>query len=83
MPILVATDREVVVPDVERGTSAPTHGIGDRPTCLATDPLVHGRASCGTHWGGVHGSDDRAKRWRRVISHATSPLHVRGLVLVP
>ena len=33
--MLVATDREVVVIDVERGTSALTHGISDRPTCLA------------------------------------------------
>jgi hypothetical protein len=30
MSILVATDREVVVIDVERGTSAPAHGIVDR-----------------------------------------------------
>jgi hypothetical protein len=32
MPILVATEREVVVIDVERGTSASAQGIGDRPT---------------------------------------------------
>ena len=51
MPILVATDREVVVIDVERGTSAPAHGIGDRPTCVAAAPLVHWRAWCGTHLG--------------------------------
>ena len=37
MPILVATDREVVVIDVERGTSASAYGISDRPTCLAAD----------------------------------------------
>jgi hypothetical protein len=37
MPILVATDREVVVIDVERGTSAPAHGISDRSTCVAAD----------------------------------------------
>jgi photosystem II stability/assembly factor-like uncharacterized protein len=66
MSILVATDREVVVSDVERGTSAPAHGIGDRPTCLATDPLVRGRASCGTHKGGVFRSDDRGSSWHSV-----------------
>lgn len=46
MSILDATDREVVVIDVERGTSASAHGIGDRPTCLA-----------GTRWfAGVRGA---------------------------
>jgi photosystem II stability/assembly factor-like uncharacterized protein len=64
MPILVATDREVVVIDVERGTSAPAYGIGDRPTCLAADPLVHGRAWCGTHRGGVFRSDDGGRSWQ-------------------
>lgn len=66
MPILVATDREVVVIDVERGASAAAHGIGDRPTCLAADPLVHGRAWCGTHLGGVFRSDDGGSSWRLV-----------------
>src|SRR5262245_64507537 len=66
MPILVATDREVVVIDVERGTSAPAHGIGDRPTCLAADPLVHGRAWCGTHRAGVFRSDDGGRSWQSV-----------------
>jgi hypothetical protein len=49
MRILVATDREVVGVDSERGTSAAARGIGDRPTCLAADPLVSGRVWCGTH----------------------------------
>ena len=40
MPILVATDREVIVIDVERGTSVLAQGISDRPTCLAADALV-------------------------------------------
>jgi hypothetical protein len=53
MRVLVATDREVVVIDVERGTSAPAHSIGDHPTCLAADPLVDGRVWCGTHREGV------------------------------
>jgi hypothetical protein len=44
MSILVATDREVVVVDLERGTTAPAHGIDDRPTCLAADPMLRGRA---------------------------------------
>ena len=66
MPILVATDREVVVIDVERGASASAHGIGDRPTCLAADPLVHGRAWCGTHRGGVFRSDDGGSSWQSV-----------------
>jgi photosystem II stability/assembly factor-like uncharacterized protein len=66
MPILVATDRDVVVIDVERGTSALAHRFGDRPTCLAADPLVHGRAWSGTHQGGVFRSDDGGKSWQSV-----------------
>ena len=66
MSILIATDREVVVIDVERSTSAAAHGIGDRPTCLATDPLVRGRAWCGTHRGGVFRSDDGGGSWHLV-----------------
>jgi photosystem II stability/assembly factor-like uncharacterized protein len=66
MPILVATDREVVVIDVERATSTPAHGIDDRPTCLAADPLTPGRAWCGTHREGVFKSDDGGTSWRPV-----------------
>ena len=66
MSILVATDREVVVIDIERGTSSPAQGIGDRPTCLAADPLVHRRAWCGTHRGGVFRSDDGGMSWQSV-----------------
>ena len=66
MPILVATDREVVVIDVERGTSAPAHGISDRPTCLTADALVNGRAWCGTQRDGVFRSDDGGRSWRSV-----------------
>ena len=64
MPVLVATDREVVVIDVERGTSAPAHGIGDRPACVAADPTVHARAWCGTHRGGMFRSDDGGRSWQ-------------------
>src|SRR6478672_10144958 len=66
MPILVATDREVVLMNVDRGASTPAHGIGDSPTCLAADPLVHGRAWCGTHRGGVFRSDDSGRSWQLV-----------------
>jgi photosystem II stability/assembly factor-like uncharacterized protein len=66
MPILVATDREVVVFDVERDSAAAAHGIGDRPTCLAADPLVSGRAWCGTHRAGVFRSDDGGASWRSI-----------------
>ena len=66
MPVLVATDREVVVIDVERGDSARAHGIGDRPTCLVADPLIQGRAWCGTHRGGLFRSDDGGQSWKSV-----------------
>src|SRR5918999_364613 len=66
MPILVAIDREVIVNDVERGTSVSARGISDRPTCLAADALVHGRAWCGTHRDGVFRTDDGGRSWRAV-----------------
>ncbi len=66
MSILVATDREVVVVDGERGTSASAQGISDRPTCLSADPLIQGRAWCGTQRGGVFRSDDGGTSWRSV-----------------
>jgi photosystem II stability/assembly factor-like uncharacterized protein len=63
MPILVATEREVVVMDVDQGTSASAQGIDDRPTCLAAAPP---RAWCGTHRSGVFRSDDGGESWRAV-----------------
>jgi photosystem II stability/assembly factor-like uncharacterized protein len=66
MSILVATDREVIVADADRGTAIPSHGLSDRPTCVAADPLVHGRAWCGTHKRGVFRSDDGGQSWRSV-----------------
>jgi photosystem II stability/assembly factor-like uncharacterized protein len=66
MPVLVATDREVVVTDVEKGTSATAQGISDRPTCLAAGVLVHGQVWCGTHRDGVFRSDDGGRSWRSV-----------------
>ena len=64
--ILVATDREVLVIDPERGTSSPAEGITDRPTCLAVDAFVRGRAWCGTHQDGVFRSDDGGRSWHPV-----------------
>ena len=64
MPILVATDREVVVIDVERDARAPAHGIGDRPTCLAADALFtdgRGVALTGTACSGAMMA---ARSWR-------------------
>ena len=66
MLILVATERELVVIDAERGDATPAHGLGDRPTCLTADPLVHGRAWCGTHRNGVFRSDDGGRSWQSV-----------------
>src|SRR5215208_3979066 len=66
MLLLIATDREVVVIDVERGAASPPDGIGDRPTCLTPDPLVRGRAWCGTHRDGVFRSEDGGRSWHSV-----------------
>ena len=43
MPILVATDREVIVIDAERGTSVSAQGLAGRPACLAADALARSR----------------------------------------
>jgi photosystem II stability/assembly factor-like uncharacterized protein len=66
MQILVATDREVLAIDAERGTSTLSHGLADRPTCLAADTLVRGRAWCGTHRRGVVRTDDGGRSWQPV-----------------
>ena len=86
MPILVATDSQVLVVDPERGTAAPAAGLTDRPTTLAADPLVPGLAWCGTRRSGVFRSDDGGASWRAaglegrlIMSVAASPAR-RGLV---
>jgi photosystem II stability/assembly factor-like uncharacterized protein len=66
MLILVATDREVVIVDVERGAGWPAHGIAGRPTCLSADPLVQKRAWCGTNRHGVFRTDDGGRSWQSV-----------------
>src|SRR5258708_17031070 len=66
MPILVATDGEVVVMDVEQEAGGTPHGIDGRPTCLTADPLVQGRAWCGTHRNGLFRTDDGGASWRSV-----------------
>ena len=66
MLILLATDRQALVIDVEKGTSVSTQGISDRPTCLAADALAHGRAWCGTYGEGVFRTDDGGRSWRSV-----------------
>src|ERR671918_1354524 len=86
MPILVATDGEVIVIDIERSTSVPARGISDRPTCLAADALAHGRAWCGTHRDGVFRTDDGGRSWRSVglagrliMAIAASPVERDGV----
>src|SRR6266446_2502376 len=66
MLMLVATEREVIVLDVERGAGSPAHGIGGSPTCLTADPLVQGRAWCGTNRDGVFRSEDGGRSWQSV-----------------
>lgn len=88
MLALVATDRTVLIIDVEQGTTTTARGVDDRPTCLAADPLVEGRAWCGTHRGGVFRSDDGGRSWtgaglegRSIMTIAPSPAD-RDLVWV-
>lgn len=67
MMILVATQSEVLAMDGERETMRPTHGLDERrPTCLAADPWIPGRAWCGTDRGGAFRSDDNGTSWESV-----------------
>ena len=81
MGVLVATQSEVQVVEIDSGMMRPGTGLTDRrPTCLAADPRVPGRAWCGTSRGGVFRSDDGGASWesvglqdRRLMSIAASP----------
>lgn len=64
--ILVATQSAVVVVDTDRGRATPAGGPIDRPTCLAADPHISGRAWCGTQRAGVFRTDDAGESWRPV-----------------
>jgi photosystem II stability/assembly factor-like uncharacterized protein len=65
--ILVATPQTVLRVDPESGAMEATTGLdGRRPSGLAGDPWVAGRAWCGTLGEGVFRSDDGGARWRRV-----------------
>jgi hypothetical protein len=65
--VLVATGRAVWTVDPDAGSVHDTDSLGGAlPTCLVADPLVHGRAWCGTQEGGVFRSDDRGTTWRAV-----------------
>lgn len=86
--ILVATQSNVTAIDPDRGSLTAASGLDDRPTCLAADPLVRGRAWCGTHRRGLFRSDDGGASWhavghegRMIMSVAASPVE-RDLVWV-
>lgn len=67
MRILVATGGAVLCVDPGDGAVDEADGLGEgRPTCLASDPWVAGRAWCGTAGGGVLGSDDGGVSWQAV-----------------
>jgi photosystem II stability/assembly factor-like uncharacterized protein len=81
MTVLVATDSQVIVFDTEKGTADAATGIRDRPTCLVADPLVRGRAWCGTQSGGIFRTVDGGRTWdaagmegRRMMAVAASPV---------
>jgi photosystem II stability/assembly factor-like uncharacterized protein len=65
--ILVATGDRLLAVDPARGAVSEAGELaGRRPTCLAADPLVPGRAWCGTAAEGLWRSDDRGVSWLRV-----------------
>jgi photosystem II stability/assembly factor-like uncharacterized protein len=79
--ILVATESTVLVVDADRGILTASTGLGDRPTCIATDSSAR-QAWCGTQRGGAYRSDDGGVSWRsiggglegrRIMSIAASP----------
>jgi hypothetical protein len=49
-------------------------------------PLLSAGTAAGEMWAaderGVHRSDDGGKSWHRVAGYASSPEHLRGMVLV-
>jgi len=93
MNVLVAVRDRVLVVDACRGEvrdAVVPAGRGDelRPTCLGADPLVAGRAWCGTEAHGVLRSDDGGRSWRamgldrdEITAVAASPVEA-GLVWV-
>lgn len=67
MILLVATQSEVLAVEGEHGAMRRGIGLDDhRPTCLAADPRIPGRAWCGTDRGGVFRSDDGGASWHSV-----------------
>lgn len=67
MPLLVATSDRLLAFDPDTGDLAEAADLaGRRLTCLAADPLVPGRAWCGTSGDGLWRSDDGGRSWRAV-----------------
>ena len=65
MKILVATRDDIFAIDPLEGLMERAMGLGDRrPTCLAADRWVAGRAWSGTAGAGVLRSDDEGVSWR-------------------
>lgn len=87
--VLVATGTEVLRVDPIAGSVERSGGLGEsRPTCLSGDPLVPGRAWCGTQADGLFRCDDGGTLWRavglaeaRIMAVAVSPV-IRGEVWV-
>jgi photosystem II stability/assembly factor-like uncharacterized protein len=61
--VLVATPRGVVRVDVGVGSGVLSLGLDGRPTALAADPHVAGRAWCCTSRAGVFRTDDGGATW--------------------
>lgn len=86
--ILVADDRTVRRVDPASGRVRGVRGLADRPTAVAWDPWVEGRAWCGTREAGVFRSEDAGESWapaglerERVTAVSPSPAE-EGLVWV-
>jgi len=80
MPLLVATESEVLVLDEERSALRPVPGLEDRPTCLAVDRRRPGPVWCGTRRAGLFRLNAGDASWRAT---GLSDLHVTAVAADP
>jgi photosystem II stability/assembly factor-like uncharacterized protein len=78
---LVATATDVLALRPGGGAFVAGKGLGAaRPTCLAADPLVPGRAWCGTTDSGVYRSEDGGQTW---VPSGLAGTHVTAIAASP
>lgn len=66
MKVLVASRERLFVVDPVAGNVSEVEEMTGGPTCLAADPMIPGRAWCGTSNDGLWRSDDAGFSWKAV-----------------